>query len=148
VDRSWGYARAEHLLDLRDFIMKHPLTLIPRIVVWAGAILQKEAQTIRLLEERERKKRRRVRDGGKRSYNPVDEPPDESVSAGEPVTETPDPDPFVPAIPKRTTDGSSMGDLLRSSPVAESKIIRSTSSKLNYILNEVHQPSSFVLIRS
>jgi len=103
---------------------------------------------IRLLEERERKKRRRVREGGERSYNPIDEPPDEFVNVGEPVTEIPDPEPFVLVIPKRTVDGFSMGDLLRSSPVAESKITRSTSSKLNYILNEVHQPCAFVLVQS
>ena len=93
---------------------------------------------IRLLEERERKKRRRTKEGeGERSNDQTDEPPGESVSVPEPVARTQDPGASVLVIPRRTVEGFLMKDLLRSSPVAESKIVRSTSSKLNYILNEV-----------
>jgi hypothetical protein len=137
VERSWGYARAEHLLELRHFIEKHPLTPVERIVAWAATILQKEARMMRLLEERERKKRRRTKEGaGERPPSPADEPPDQPASAPEPAVETPNPEPFVLVIPKRTVQGFSTGDLLKSSPVAQSKIVRSTSSKLNCILNE------------
>ena len=92
---------------------------------------------IRLLEERERKKRHRTKEEGEKSHNPTDEPAGEPVSVPEPVVETPDPGTSVLVIPRRTVEGFSTDDLLRSSPVTESKIIRSTSSKLNYILNEV-----------
>lgn len=135
--RSWGYARAEHLLELRDLIMKHPLTPTNRIVAWAGTVLEKEARMIRLLEERERKKRRRTKEEGERSHSPTGEPAGESADVPELAVGTPDPGTFVVVIPRRTVEGSSTDDLLRSSPVAESRIIRSTSSKLNYILNEV-----------
>jgi len=134
---SWGYARAEHLLELRDLIMKHPLTPTNRIVAWAGTVLEKEAKMIRLLEERERKKRRRINEGGERPHSPTGEPAGEPADAPELAVESPDPGTSVVVIPRRTVEGSSTDDLLRSSPVAESRIIRSTSSKLNYILNEV-----------
>lgn len=134
-------------MELRDFVMAHPLTPTNRIIAWAGTVLEKEAQMIRLLEERERKKRCRTKDGGERSDNPTEEPAGESVSVPKPVVETPDPGTFVLVIPRRTVEGFSKDDLLRSSPVAESKIIRSTSSKLNYILNEVSSPFSFVIIQ-
>ena len=141
-NRPWGYARAEHLLELRELIKKHPLTPTNRMIAWAGTILDKEAQMIRLLEEREQKKRRRTKEGGEKSTNPTDKPPGELTAA-----ETPDPGTFVLVIPRRTVEGFSTDDLLRSSPVAESKIIRSTSSKLNYILNEVCRACSFVPTR-
>jgi hypothetical protein len=121
--RSWGYARAEHLLELRDFIMRHPLAPTNRIVAWAGTVLEKEVEIIRLLEERKRKKRRRTKEGGEESQNPTDEPTGESVSAPEPVVETPDLGTSVLVIPRRIVEGFSMGDLLRSSPMAKSKII-------------------------
>ena len=90
---------------------------------------------MRLLEERERKKRRRPKDEEhEEPYNPKDEPPREPATIPKPD----DPGLSVLVIPKRTVGGFSMGDLLRSSPVAESKVIRSTSSKLNYILTEVY----------
>jgi len=92
---------------------------------------------IRLLEERERKKRRRIKEEGERSHSPTDEPAGEPAGVPELGVETPDPGTFVVVVPRRTVEGSSTDDLLRSSPVAESRIIRSTSSKLNYILNEV-----------
>lgn len=92
---------------------------------------------IRLLEERERKKRRQTKEGGEKSHNPMDELPGESSSVPETVAETPDPGTFVLVIPRRTVQGFSTDDLLRSSPVAKSTIIRSTSSKLDCILNEV-----------
>jgi len=93
---------------------------------------------MRLLEERGRKKRRRTGEGDdERSDNPTDEPPSESVSVPEPVVEAPNPETSVLVIPRRTVEGFSMDDLLRTSPVAESKIIRSTSSKLDHILTEV-----------
>jgi len=94
---------------------------------------------IRLLEERERKKRRRNKEeGGEGSNTPTAEPPCEPVAVPEPEPQTPDPGLSVLVIPRRTVEGFSMGDLLRSSPVAESKVIRSTSSKLNHILTEVY----------
>ena len=140
-NRSWGYARAEHLLELREFVEKHPLTPTNRIIAWAGTVVEKEAQMIRLLKEREQKKRRRTKEGeGEKSNNSTDEPAGESVSIPEPVAGTPEPeDPgaSVLVIPRRTVEGFLMEDLLRSSPVAESKIVRTTSSKLNYILDEV-----------
>jgi len=143
ANRTWVYARAEHLLELREFVEKHPLTPTNRIVAWAETLLQKEAQMMRLLEEKGRKKRRRTEEGGgERLDNPTDEPGGESVSVPEPVTEAPNPETSVLVIPRRTIEGFSMGDLLRSSPVAESKIIRSTSSKLDYILTEVRRPCS------
>jgi len=116
--------------------MNHPLTPTNRIVAWAGTVLEKEARIIRLLEERERKKRRRTKEGGEESHDPTDKPVGESVSVPESV-ETPELGTSVLVIPKRTVEGFSTDDLLKSSPVAESKIVRSTSSKLNYILNEV-----------
>lgn len=141
VKRSWGYARAEHLLELRDLIQKQPLASTKRIVAWAGTLLEKEARLMRLLEERERKKRRRTKEGGEQSNSPVDQqPPDQPVSIPEQAMDAQEPEPFVLVIPRRTVQGFSTNDLLKSSPVAESKIIRSTSSKLNYILNEVAHP--------
>ena len=92
---------------------------------------------IRSLEEREQKKRRRANEGGEGPHNPTGKPPGESVSIPESAAETPDPGTSVLVIPKRTVEGFSTDDLLRSSPVAKSKIIRSTSSKLNYVLDEV-----------
>lgn len=90
-------------------------------------------------EERERKKRRRnKKEGGEGSETPTDEPPCEPVAVPEPEPEVPDPGLSVMVIPRRTIEGFSMGDLLKSSPVAESKLIRSTSSKLNRILTEVY----------
>lgn len=139
ADRPWGYARAEHLLELRDFVNKRPLASTQRIVAWAGTILQKEAQMMRLLEVNGRKKRRRTKEeGGEKSHNLTDEPPGEPVNVPELEAETPDPNMSVLVIPRRTVGGFSTGDLLRSSPVAGSKIIRSTSSKLNHILTEVY----------
>ena len=101
---------------------------------------------MRLLEERERKKRRRTKEGGgEQSSCPAGELPYQSASTPERVEETSDPEPPILFIPRRTVQGSSTDDLLRSSPVAQSKVVRSTSSKLNYILNEVCKPppSSF-----
>ena len=146
-NRPWGYARAEHLLELREFIKKHPLTPTSRIIAWAGTVLDKEAQVIRLIEEREQKKRRRTKEGGEKSSSPTNKPPGEPISVPETAAETPDPGTFVLVIPRRTVEGFSTDDLLRSSPVAESKIIRSTSSKLNYIPNEVCRPCSFIPTR-
>ncbi|KAF9652886.1 hypothetical protein BDM02DRAFT_3088163 [Thelephora ganbajun] len=136
TNRSWGYARAEHLLELRDFVEKHPLSPIQRIVAWAGGILEKEARMMRLLEEKERKKRRRNKE---KEGDSTEEPPVEPASVPETVVKTPDQEqePFILVIPRRTVEGFSTDDLLRSSPVAQSKIIRSTSSKLNHIINEV-----------
>jgi len=139
TNRPWGYVRAEHLLELREFIKEHPLTSAQRIVAWAGVVRQKEERTIRLLEERERKRRRRKKEeGGEGSTTPADKPPCESVAIPELEPEAPDPGLSVLVIPRRGVEGFSMGDLLRSSPVAESKVIRSTSSKLNRILTEVY----------
>lgn len=139
ANRAWGYVRAEHLLELRDFIKEHPLTPTQRIVALAGAIRQKDEQAIRLLEERERKKRRRNEEKrGEGSNTPTGEPPREPVAVPEPEPVAPNPGLSVLVIPRRTVEGLSMGDLLRSSPVAESKLIRSTSSKLNHILTEVY----------
>lgn len=141
VERSWGYARADHLLELRHFIEKHPLTPTERIVAWAGTLLQKEARMMRLIEERERKKRRRTKEGGgERSRSPAAETPSQPVGTVEKAVQAPDQEPFVHFVPRRTVQGFSTDDLLRSSPVAQSKIVRSTSSKLNYILNEVRIP--------
>jgi len=144
ANRPWGYVRAEHLLELRQFIKEHPLTPTQRIVAWAGGVQKKEAERIRLLEEKERKKRRRKKEeGGGESKNPTGEPPGETVIVPEQEAETPDPVLTVLVIPRRVAGGFSMGDLLRSSPVAESKVIRSTSSKLNHILTEVSRPHPF-----
>ena len=142
-EQTWGCARAEHLLELQAYIEKHPLAPTERIVAWAGTLLEKEVRMLRLLEERERKKRRRTKEGGgERSRSPAVTPPDKPVDTPEKAVEAPDPEPFVLVIPKRTAQGFSTNDLLRSSPVAQSTIIRSTSSKLNYILNEVRLPTS------
>lgn len=142
-EQSQGYARAEHLLELQAYIEKYPLTPTERIVAWAGTLLEKEARMLRLLEERERKKRRRTKEGeGERSRSPAITPPDKPVDTPEKTVEASDPEPFVLVIPKRTAQGFSTNDLLRSSPVARSTIIRSTSSKLNYILDEVCLPTS------
>ena len=101
--------------------------------MWAGTVQRKEAEIIRLLEEKERKKRRRTKDeGGERPQDPTDEPPGEPVNVPELEMKS------VLVIPARTVKGSSTDELLRSSPVAEAKIIRSTSSKLNRILTEVY----------
>ena len=94
---------------------------------------------MRLLEEKERKKRRRTReDGDEKPSHPADEPLGEPVGVPELETGGPEPGEPVLVIPRRTVGGFSTDDLLRSSPVAESRIIRSTSSKLNHILAEVH----------
>jgi hypothetical protein len=150
VERPLAYARAEHLLELRHFIEKHPLTPIERIVAWAGTLLQKEAQMMRSLEERGRKKRRRTKEGGgERSRSPAAETPSQPASTTENAEETPNQEPFVLVVPKRTVQGFSTDDLLRSSPMAQSRIVRSTSSKLNYILNEVCiPPCSFIPTQS
>jgi len=146
-NRTWGYVRAEHLLELRYFVKVHPLTPIQQIVAWAGNLRQKEEERIRLLEERERKKRRRTKEeGGEGPNKPTDKPPKEPAAVPEPEVETPDPGLSVLVIPRRTVEGSSMGDLLRSSPVADSKITRSTSSKLNHILTEVCEPCPSTLL--
>lgn len=142
ADRSWGYARAEHLLELQDFVKKQPLAPIQRIIEWAGSVQQKEARMIRLLEEKERKKRRRTeKEEGEKPHDPTDKPSDEPVKVPEP-----EPEVSVLVVPRRTVEGASTDDLLRSSPVAESKVIRSTSSKLNHILTEVYWSRSFVRI--
>lgn len=135
--RSWGYARAEHLLELRSFVGAHPLAPANRIVAWAGTVLEKEARMIRLLEERERKKRRRTKEGDESPHDPTEGTPNELSSGSRSRAATPEPDNFVLVIPKRTVEGFSTEDLLRSSPVADTRVIRSTSSKLNYILKEV-----------
>lgn len=141
-EQSWGFARAEHLLELQAYVERHPLAPTERIVAWAGTLLEKEARVLSLLEERERKKRRRTKEGGgERSLSPAVTPPDKPVDTPEKAVEAPDPEPFVLVIPKRAAQGFSTNDLLRSSPVAQSTIIRSTSSKLNYILNEVCLPT-------
>lgn len=135
--RSWGYARAEHLLGLRYFVGTHPLAPANRIVAWAGTVVEKEARIIRLLEERGRKKRRRAKEGDESSHDPTDEPPNELANGSRSRAATPEPETFVLVIPRRTAEGFSTKELLRSSPVADTKVIRSTSSKLNYILKEV-----------
>lgn len=135
--RSWGYARAEHLLELRNFVGTHLLAPTDRIVAWAGMVLEKEARMIRLLEERERKKRRRAKEGDESSHNATNETPNELFSGSGSRVATPEAETSVLVIPRRTVEGFSTEDLLRSSPVADAKVIRSTSSKLNYILNEV-----------
>lgn len=140
ASRPWVYARAEHLLELRDFIKKHPLMPTQRIVAWASTVQQKEEETIRLLEEKkERKKRRRTKEGGEGSNPPTDKPPEQEA-------ETPDPETSVLVIPRMVVEGFSMEDLLKSSPLAESKIVRSTSSKLNRILTEACWPCSSSLV--
>jgi hypothetical protein len=130
--RSWGYARAEHLLELRNFVGTHPLAPANRIVAWAGTVLEKEARMIRLLEERERKKRRRTKEGDEGSHDPTDGTPNEAASGSRSRAATPEPENFILVTPKRTAE-----ELVRSSPVADTKVVRSTSSKLNYILKEV-----------
>jgi hypothetical protein len=148
ADRPWGYARAEHLLELRDFVKKHPLTPANRIVEWAKALQLKEAEIIRLSEEKERKKRRRTKEeGGGEASHPAGEPPGEIVNVPKKEIETPSSEKSVLVIPRRTVEGFSTDDLLRSSPVAESKIIRSTSSKLNRVLAEVCWPCPFIIIQ-
>ena len=145
IERPWAYARGEHLLELQGFIKKHPLASTERIIAWAGNLLQKEERLMHLLEEREqsRKKRRRTREGdGEQSNFPAGELPYHSASAPEEEAGTSDSEPSVLVVPKRTVQGFSTDDLLQSSPVAQSKILRSTSSKLNYILNEVWRPLS------
>ena len=142
---SGNYVRAEHLLELRDFIKKHPLTSPQGIVAWAGSLRRKEEESIRLLEERERKKRRRNKEEGSEGSNAAtDEPRCESVAIPESEPEAPNPGLSVLVIPRRGVEGFSMGDLLRSSPVAESRVIRSTSSKLNRILTEVYRSCLFM----
>lgn len=142
IERSWGYARADHLLELRSFVEKHPLTPIERIVAWSVTLLQKEAQRMRLLEEKERRKRRRTKE--ERQNSPPREAPAQPAETPERTEETPEPEPFILVIPKRTVQGFSTNDLLRSSPISRSKIVRSTSSKLNYVLREVRcRPPSF-----
>lgn len=133
-----GYARAEHLLGLRHFVQKQPLAPTERITAWAETLLQEEAEAQRLLEEKERKKRPRTKEG-EQSNRPADKLPDQPVSTPEEKA-TSNPGQFVLVVPKRTVQGSSTDDLLMSSPVAQTKIIRSTSSKLNYILEEVRKP--------
>lgn len=148
ADQSWGYVRAEHLLELRDFVKKHPLTPTNRIVEWAKALQLKEAEIIRLSEEKERKKRRRTKEeGGEEPSHPAGEPPGEIVNVPKKEVDTPSPEKSVLIIPRRAVEGFSTDDLLRSSPVAESKIIRSTSSKLNRILAEVCWPCPSIIIQ-
>lgn len=97
---------------------------------------------MRLLEERERRKRRRAKegDGEQSDYYPASQLPDQSIDTPEETAEMSHPEPFVLVTPRRTVQGFSSDDLLRSSPVAQSQIVRSTSSKLNYILSEVRRP--------
>jgi hypothetical protein len=141
VERPWRYARAEHLLELREFVEKNPLAATERIIAWAGIVLQKEAEALRRLEERERKKRRRTKEGGgEQQYPSTVELPDQSTNVLKQVVETLNPEEFVTVIPRRTVEGFSTGDLLSASPVAQSKIVRTTSSKLNCVLNEVWRP--------
>ena len=93
---------------------------------------------MRLLKERERRKRRRTKEGG--GEQSAGELPDRSNDILQKEKENPNAEQSVLVIPRRTAQGFSTDDLLRSSPVAQSKIVRSTSSKLNYILNEVWRP--------
>ena len=139
-ERLWEYARADHLLELREFVEKHPLAATERISAWAETLLKKEGGILRQLEVRERRKRRRTKEGGsERLSSLAGKLSDQSTVAIRKAVETSNPEEFVTVIPRRTVGGVSTGDLLRASPVAQCKIVRSTSSKLNHVLNDVRR---------
>jgi hypothetical protein len=141
-----GYIHAERLLKLREYVGGHPLATEERIAGYGLTVHEEEKHRHALyLESLRTRKRRKSRDGTESALDMEMEKELFKRLQGPQVAHEPAQNDesklkesiiFIPRIVYDNPQTPASG-LLASSPVVKARIGCSTSSKLNYILNDV-----------